>query len=119
MTEDEIEKLAEKLIKKLMSQFEKDPLPPQPRFIFQDAEGTITGWVEGQGKRIGTIGKFFVRDSNGNNFGCPVMEDFSTMRKMYEMADWYMGKVCTFTYFQRTPAGSYRHPQFKIVRDYE
>jgi len=86
---------------------------------FQDAEGTITGWVEGQGKRIGTIGKFFVRDSDGNSFGCPVMEDFSTMRKMYEMADWYIGKICTFTYFQRTPAGSYRHPQFKIVRDYE
>ena len=86
---------------------------------FQDAEATITGWVEGQGKRIGTVGKFFVRDSDGNSFGCPVMEDFSTMRKMYEIADWYIGKTCTFTYFQRTPAGSYRHPQFKIVRDYE
>jgi|TARA_B100000287_G_scaffold323559_1_gene307592 hypothetical protein len=40
MTDDEIEKLAEKLIKKLMSQFEKDPLPPpQPRFIIQDELG--------------------------------------------------------------------------------
>ncbi len=86
---------------------------------FQDAEATITGWVEGQGKRTGTIGKFLARDSHGNEFGMPVMNDYKIMEKMYDIADWYIGKVATFTYFQRTPAGSYRHPLYKCVRDYE
>ncbi len=86
---------------------------------FQDAEATITGWVEGQGKRTGTIGKFLARDSHGNEFGMPVMNDYKIMEKMYDIADWYIGKVATFTYFQRTPAGSYRHPLYKCVRDHE
>ena len=86
---------------------------------FQDAEATITGWVEGQGKRTGTIGKFLARDSHGNEFGMPVMNDYKIMEKMYDIADWYIGKVATFTYFQRTPAGSYRHPLYKCVRNYE
>jgi len=86
---------------------------------FQDAEATITGWVEGQGKRTGTIGKFLARDSHGNEFGMPVMNDYKIMEKMYDIADWYIGKKATFTYFQRTPAGSYRHPLYKCVRDYE
>ena len=38
---------------------------------FQDAEAQIIGWVEGKGKRIGTIGKFLARDSDGNEFGMP------------------------------------------------
>jgi len=86
---------------------------------FQDAEATITGWVEGQGKRTGTIGKFLARDSHGNEFGMPVMENYKKMERMYDIAEWYIGKKATFTYFQRTPAGSYRHPLYKCVRDYE
>jgi len=86
---------------------------------FQDAEATITGWVEGQGKRTGTIGKFLARDAHGNEFGMPVMDDYKKMEKMYDIAEWYIGKKATFTYFQRTPAGSYRHPLYKCVRDYE
>ena len=86
---------------------------------FQDSEATITGWVEGQGKRIGTIGKFLARDAEGNEFGMPVMAHYKTMEKMYDIADWYIGKVATFTYFQRTPSGSYRHPLYKCVRNYE
>jgi len=31
----------------------------------------------------------------------------------------YVGKRATFTYFQRTKAGSYRHPLFKTLRNYE
>ena len=31
----------------------------------------------------------------------------------------YIGKRATFTYFQRTNAGSYRHPLFKAIRNYE
>tara|TARA_X000000368_G_scaffold132861_1_gene104196 strand:- start:5406 stop:6260 length:855 start_codon:yes stop_codon:yes gene_type:complete len=86
---------------------------------FQDSEATITGWVEGQGKRIGTIGKFLARDAEGNEFGMPVMAHYKTMEKMYDIADWYIGKIATFTYFQRTPSGSYRHPLYKCIRNYE
>ena len=86
---------------------------------FQDSEATITGWVEGQGKRIGTVGKFIARDDDGIEFGMPVMDDYDTMKYMYDIADWYIGKTATFTYFQKTPSGSYRHPLFKCVRNYE
>jgi len=86
---------------------------------FQDAEATITGWVEGQGKRTGTIGKFLARDAHGIEFGMPVMDDYAIMAAMYDIAEWYIGKKATFTYFQRTPSGSYRHPLFKCVRNYE
>ncbi len=86
---------------------------------FHDTEATITGWVEGQGKRIGTIGKFLARDANGIEFGMPVMDKMSILTNMYDIAEWYIGKTATFTYFQKTPAGSYRHPLFKCLRDYE
>jgi hypothetical protein len=58
-------------------------------------------------------------DSNGITFGMPVMESYDTMRTMLTNADSYIGKVATFTFFQRTPAGSYRHPLFKAIRNYE
>ena len=86
---------------------------------FHDTEATITGWVEGQGKRTGTIGKFLARDANGIEFGMPVMDKMEILTKMYDIAEWYIGKTATFTYFQRTPSGSYRHPLFKTIRDYE
>jgi len=31
----------------------------------------------------------------------------------------YIGERATFTYFQRTQAGSYRHPHYKCLRNYE
>ena len=86
---------------------------------FQDTEATITGFVEGKGKRSGTIGKFLAIDSNGITFGMPVMENYDIMRTMFTNADDYIGKIATFTFFQRTPAGSYRHPLFKAIRNYE
>jgi len=86
---------------------------------FHDTEATIIGWVEGQGKRTGTIGKFLARDADGIEFGMPVMDKMPVLTKMYDIAEWYIGKTATFTYFQRTPSGSYRHPLFKSVRDYE
>ena len=86
---------------------------------FNDTEATIIGWVEGQGKRTGTIGKFLARDANGIEFGMPVMDKMPVLKKMYDIAEWYIGKTATFTYFQRTPSGSYRHPLFKAVRNYE
>jgi len=86
---------------------------------FEDTEATITGYVEGKGKRSGTIGKFLAVDSNGITFGMPVMAKYEIMRDMLNNADSYIGKVATFTFFQRTPAGSYRHPLFKAIRNYE
>ena len=86
---------------------------------FHDAEATLTGWVEGKGKRIGTIGKFTAVDAEGNKFGMPVMDKFKILQANFEtMKDW-VGETATFTYFERTKAKSYRHPLFKAIRDYE
>ena len=86
---------------------------------FHDAEAEITGWVEGKGKRIGTIGKFTAVDSEGNQFGMPVMDKFKILQANFEtMKDW-VGETATFTYFERTKANSYRHPLFKALRNYE
>jgi DNA ligase 1 len=86
---------------------------------FHDTEATITGWVEGKGKRIGTIGKFIGRDSEGIEFGMPVMDNFKKLQDNFEDMKTWVGKTATFTYFERTKAGSYRHPLFKALRDYE
>jgi len=86
---------------------------------FSDTEATIVSWVEGKGKRRGTIGKFIAVDSDGVRFGMPVMDNFKKLQKNFKaMQDW-VGKTATFTYFERTRAGSYRHPLFKTIRDYE
>jgi len=86
---------------------------------FHDAEATLTSWVEGKGKRKGTIGKFMAIDADGNEFGMPVMDNFKKLQTMFkEMQDW-VGQEATFTYFERTKANSYRHPLFKAIRNYE
>jgi len=86
---------------------------------FHDTEATITGWVEGKGKRIGTIGKFLAVDSEGNEFGMPVMDKFKYLQDNFKLMQGYIGKTATFTYFERTKANSYRHPLFKALRNYE
>ena len=86
---------------------------------FHDAEATITGWVEGKGKRIGTIGKFTAVDSEGNEFGMPVMDKFKYLQDNFVAMQGFVGQEATFTYFERTKANSYRHPLFKCVRNYE
>jgi len=86
---------------------------------FHDAEANITGWVEGKGKRIGTIGKFTAIDVDGNEFGMPVMDKFKYLQDNFEEMKTWIGEVATFTYFERTKAGSYRHPLFKCIRNYE
>ena len=86
---------------------------------FKDSEAEITGWVEGKGKRKGTIGKFTAVDNEGNQFGMPVMDKFKILQANFEtMKDW-VGEIATFTYFERTKANSYRHPLFKCLRNYE
>ena len=86
---------------------------------FHDTEATITGWVEGKGKRKGTIGKFLAVDSEGNEFGMPVMDKFKYLQDNFKLMQGYVGKTATFTYFERTKANSYRHPLFKCIRNYE
>jgi len=86
---------------------------------FSDTEAIITSWVEGKGKRKGTIGKFMAIDADGNEFGMPVMDNFKKLRTMFKEMQTWVGKTATFTYFERTKAGSYRHPLFKAIRDYE
>ena len=86
---------------------------------FHDTEATITGWVEGKGKRKGTIGKFLAIDADGIEFGMPVMDKFKYLQDNFKLMQSYVGKIATFTYFERTKANSYRHPLFKCIRDYE
>jgi len=86
---------------------------------FHDAEAKLTSWVEGKGKRIGTIGKFMAVDADGNEFGMPVMDKFEYLQNNFKEMQGWVGKTATFTYFERTKAGSYRHPLFKCIRDYE
>ena len=86
---------------------------------FHDAEAKIIGWVAGKGKRIGTIGKFMAIDEDGNTFGMPVMDKQKYLEENFEKMQGWVGKIATFKYFERTKAGSYRHPLFKCIRDYE
>jgi len=84
---------------------------------FHDAEATIVDYQEGKGKRLNTIGKFIMQDDDGNIFGCPPGKgyNYSDLKNIHK----YMGQKATFTYFERTKAGSYRHPLFKTLRNYE
>ena len=56
-----------------------------------------------------------------NRFGCPPGKgyNYKDMAAMLKNIDDYIGQRATFTYFQRTNAGSYRHPLFKTIRNYE
>ena len=86
---------------------------------FHDSEAMLIDWVEGKGKRVGTIGKFQAVDDDGNVFGMPVMDKFKYLQDNFEEMKTWLGKTATFTYFERTKANSYRHPLFKAIRDYE
>ena len=52
-------------------------------------------------------------------FGMPVMDKFKYLQDNFEEMKTWIGKIATFTYFERTKAQSYRHPLFKCIRDYE
>ena len=88
---------------------------------FHDAEAKIIGYETGAGKREGTLGKFIMQDDNGIQFGCPPGKGFTykDMADMLNNINDYIGETATFTYFERTKAGSYRHPLFKCIRNYE
>ena len=88
---------------------------------FHDTEATIIGYVDGKGKREGTLGKFLMQDDDGVEFGCPPGKgyNYKMLADMLTNIHNYIGKRATFTYFERTKAGSYRHPLFKTLRNYE
>ena len=88
---------------------------------FSDAEATIVGYEEGKGKRKDTLGKFLMQDDDGKHFGCPPGKGYTyrDLTIMLHDIHKYMGQRATFTYFERTKAGSYRHPLFKCLRNYE
>jgi DNA ligase-1 len=88
---------------------------------FHDAEAHIIGYEEGKGKREGTLGKFIMQDDDGNEFGCPPGKgyDYKALANMLNNIHDYIGQYATFTYFERTKAGSYRHPHYKAIRNYE
>ena len=88
---------------------------------FHDTEATIIGYEIGKGKRQGTLGKFIMLDDDGNKFGCPPGKGYTykDLANMLDNIHDYIGKVATFTYFERTKAGSYRHPLYKTIRNYE
>ena len=88
---------------------------------FSDTEATIIGYEVGKGKRSGTLGKFLMIDDDGVKFGCPPGKGYTykDLAHMLKNIDQFIGQRATFTYFQRTQAGSYRHPLFKTIRNYE
>ena len=88
---------------------------------FHDAEANIVGYEIGKGKREGTLGKFIMQDYEGNKFGCPPGKgyNYKDLANMLENIHDYIGQYATFTYFERTKAGSYRHPHYKAIRNYE
>ena len=88
---------------------------------FHDTEATIVGYVPGKGKRTGTLGKFLMIDDDGIEFGCPPGKgyNYKMLADILDNVGDYIGKRATFTYFERTPAGSYRHPFYKAIRNYE
>jgi DNA ligase-1 len=88
---------------------------------FDDAEATIVGYEVGKGKRQGTLGKFIMQDDEGITFGCPPGKgyDYKDLADMLNNISHFIGERATFTYFQRTKAGSYRHPLYKCIRNYE
>ena len=88
---------------------------------FSDAEATIIGYLDGKGKRTGTLGKFIMQDDEGIEFGCPPGKGYSykDLTNMIDNIGEYIGQRATFTFFERTKAGSYRHPLFKCIRNYE
>jgi len=88
---------------------------------FNDTEATIVGYETGKGKREGTLGKFLMQDDDGIEFGCPPGKgyNYKDLANILNNIHDYIGKRATFTYFERTQYGSYRHPLFKTIRNYE
>lgn len=96
---------------------------------FVDEEFTITGYEEGTGGRVGTIGFFILKhDKNPNlTFKSNVKGSFPYLKEVWKNRDKYIGKEATVKYFQRTPLqedGTGNVPRFPYIikldrKDYE
>ena len=87
---------------------------------FQDTEFTIKGYIEGNGKFKKGLGKFLGVDKDGREVEVPWQKlTMIDRRRVWATRTRYLGKIATFEYFERTPDGAYRFPQFKGIRDYE
>ena len=87
---------------------------------WSDTEFTITGFVQGKGKFEGGLGKFLGVDGDGLEIEVPWPTMTIANRKaVWQNKNFYIGKVATFEYFERTPGGAYRFPRFKALRNYE
>ena len=87
---------------------------------WSDTEITITDYIEGRGKFKNGLGKFIGVDSDDRIVEVP----WPTLTILDRQGIWhnrqsYIGKKLTFEYFERTPAGAYRFPRAKAVRNYE
>lgn len=86
---------------------------------FVDEEFEIIGYEEGEGGRVGTIGKFHIRHDDGiRQFKSNVKGDFDYLRQVWKDRKKYVGKKATIKYFRRTPDGIPRFPYIiKLNRD--
>ena len=88
---------------------------------FHDAEATIVGYEAGKGKREGTLGKFFMMDDEGVRFGCPPGKGFTykDLADIQNNIHDYIGACPRYGMLPDAKAGSYRHPFYKCIRNYE
>ena len=87
---------------------------------WSDTEITITGFVEGKGKFKSGLGKFLGVDSDNRVVEVPWPTLTIPQRKLiWSSRENYIGSPLTFEYFERTPAGAYRFPRAKALRNYE
>jgi len=87
---------------------------------WSDTEITITGYVEGKGKFERGLGKFIGVDSDNRVVEVPWPTlTLDERRTMWSQRTRYINQVLTFEYFERTPAGAYRFPRAKALRNYE
>lgn len=87
---------------------------------WSDTEITVTDFVEGKGKFERGLGKFIGFDSDNRVVEVPWPTlTLAERQDIFKNIDQYIGKVLTFEYFERTPAGAYRFPRAKAFRNYE
>ena len=87
---------------------------------WSDTEITITGFVEGKGKFANGLGKFIGLDSTGRIVEVPWPNlTIKDRQAVWATRKSFLGKELTFEYFERTPAGAYRFPRAKTLRNYE
>lgn len=77
---------------------------------FIDDEYLITGAIEGEGGRTGTIGKFVMQTKDGKVFNSNIKGDFKYLREVWNEREFYIGTKATVKFFQLTPDGIPRFP---------